>query len=516
MKLLDNLAARLGYFKQAQRAPRRRGFDAAQVSRLTSTWTTSQLSMNQDLLASLPTLRARSRDLANNNDYMRHFLRMCRVNIVGPTGFDLQWQPFREDGTTLDTEDAENLARSFWEWAKVGNCDVTGKLSLVDALNLMVTCWARDGEYLVREVDNPDVNKWGYALQLLDIERLAFNKNEELAGGGYVKMGVEINAVGMPTAYHLHTRHPGETVYQTFSEGKVDRVDARHIIHRFLADRPEQVRGLPWAVSAMKRLWDLGGFDEAAIIAARIGASQMLLMESDGADGEDLADAEGADGELHIELEPGLTKILPPGMKPSQGWNPKFPDAMVGPFIKAMLRGAASGMGVAYNGLANDLEGVNFSSIRQGVLEERDVWMGLQDAMIQGTLCRIATNWLRMALLKGAVTARKGGKPLPFSKFEKFNSYEWTGRRWGWVDPKADMEAAALAMKLRVTSPQRIAAQQGVAFTTVLQEIAEANRLCKEAGLPALSLEEKPAKPGEGEGKPGEEKPGGKGQPVAK
>lgn len=490
----------------AKPAPRRgrRGFDAAQIGRLTSSWTTSQLSMNQDLLASLPTIRARSRDLANNNDYMRMFLHMCRVNIVGPTGFDLQWQPYKEDGKTVDAVDAENLARAFWKWARVGTCDVTGQLSLVDILNMLVTAAARDGEFLVREVDNPDVNEYGYALQVLDIERLAFNLNQELPGG-FIKMGVEINMVGKPIAYHLHTRHPGETVYQTFSEGKVDRVDARFIIHRFIADRPEQVRGLPWAVSAMKRLWDLGQFDEAALVAARVGASNMLMVESEEGNGETIADDEGADGELHIEVEPGVAKILPPGYKVAAGWEAKFPDTMVGPFIKAMLRGISSGLNVAYNGLSNDLEGVNFSSIRQGVLQERDGWMLLQNWMIEGTLCRVAQNWLRMALLKGAVT-QKTGKPLPLSKFDKFNSHEWTGRRWGWVDPKQDIEAAAAALKLRVTSPQRIAAQQGVAFTTVLQEIAEANRLCEEAGLPALNLEEKPPAK-EGDGKPGDKPP---------
>jgi len=44
-----------------------------------------------------------------------------------------------------------------------------------------------------------------------------------------------------------------------------------------------------------------------------------------------------------------------------------YPHQMYSAFVKAHLQGIASGLGISYHALANDLEGVNYSSIRAGV-----------------------------------------------------------------------------------------------------------------------------------------------------
>lgn len=500
MSVIDIIGRWMGYPQTPAVAPRRRmrGFDAAQINRLTASWGTQNVSLNQDLITQLPTLRARSRNLSVNNDYARKFLQMCETNIVGPTGFDLQWKPMRDE-KTVDDEDAANLARAFWDWARRGTCEMSRQLSFCDVARMWVRCAARDGEFLTRVVRNPRVNKYGYALQVLDVDRLAFNMNEELRGGNVIKMGVEVSPFGEPVAYHLHTKHPGENTYQTYREGTIERVPAADIIHRFLPERPEQTRGFPWMVSAMLRLQNIGGFEDAAIVAARVGAAQMMLFETPENSMEDMADGQEQDGTLTFEAEPGTARALPPGFKPHD-WSPDFPSEMYGAFIKACLRGISSGLGVAYNGLANDLEGVNFSSMRGGVLEERDNWMVLQNWLIESTLTGVALDWLRMSLLNGAITT-KNGKPLPFAKLDKFANHEWQGRRWSWVDPEKDISAAQQGVDLRVTSRTRVAAQQGVAFNDVVAELGAEEKAIKSAGL------EVAPQPPAGAGKPPAKKP---------
>ena len=71
-------------------APARRDYNAAMLSRLTASWTTSNLSANADIYRNLDVLRARSRDLAQNNTYAKKFLSMVGANVVGPAGFTLQ------------------------------------------------------------------------------------------------------------------------------------------------------------------------------------------------------------------------------------------------------------------------------------------------------------------------------------------------------------------------------------------------------------------------------------------
>ncbi|MCK7513853.1 MAG: ATP-dependent Clp protease proteolytic subunit [Desulfobacterales bacterium] len=53
------------------------------------------------------------------------------------------------------------------------------------------------------------------------------------------------------------------------------RIPAEQILHTFITERINQPRGVPWMHSAMTRLNNLGAYEEAEIVAARIGAAKM-------------------------------------------------------------------------------------------------------------------------------------------------------------------------------------------------------------------------------------------------
>ncbi|MBK7121299.1 MAG: phage portal protein [Comamonadaceae bacterium] len=84
--------------------------------------------------------------------------------------------------------------------------------------------------------------------------------------------------------------------------------------------------------------------------------------------------------------------------------------------MKTRLRSIASGMGVTYHGLANDLEGVNFSSIRSGTLEERDAWMVLQDWFAEAFLRPVFGEWLSWSLTKGAIRLCQPAPRCPLTR----------------------------------------------------------------------------------------------------
>src|SRR5690606_28131312 len=145
------------------------------------------------------------------------------------------------------------------------------------------------------------------------------------------------------------------------------------------------------------------------------------------------------DEAVEIDAEPLSFHELPAGAKIAE-WNPNYPNGEFAVFNKAMLRGAAAGMGVLYNNLAGDLEGVNFSSIRQGTLDERDHWKDLQQWLIETLMQEIFDEWLPRALLAGRIKVR--GKSLPAERLDSYKEVTWQGRRWQWIDPRADVQAA--------------------------------------------------------------------------
>lgn len=479
-KWAESLARRFG-FERIARAPHRRDFAAAALTRLTSGWTSSNTSANADLYRNLDVLRARSRDLCQNNSYAHRFLSMVAANIVGGTGIRLQARVYdRPEQPDKGANDA--IETAFDTWGLRGACDVTGTLSWRDLQKLVITSVARDGEVLVRKIRGRSAgNAYGFALQVIDIDRLdtrLMRKPEK--GNTEIRMGVEINAFGRPLAYWLRPYHPGD---QWIAQGEVlsqhERVSADDIYHVRMTDRPEQLRGLPWMHAAMVQLQNLGGYEEAAVIAARVGASKMGFFTSP--DGESPKDGESAEGVPFMSAEPGEFGTLPAGMT-FENFNPDYPHAMYADFTKACLRGISAAWNVSYHGLSGDLTDVNFSSIRSGTLEERDQWIGLQQWFIDAFVRPVYLDWLPSALAFGQV-ALANGAPLPLAKLAKFSAHTWQARRWQWVDPLKDMNANILAIENGLKSPQSIAAELGTEFEDVLQQIAAANEMAQKLGI---------------------------------
>jgi lambda family phage portal protein len=453
-------------------------FVAATSDRLTASWNAGHRAINEELRSDLDALRARSRDLSKNNDYARKFLRMVARNVVGPAGFTLQARvqdaPGKPDGL------ANAAVEAAWaRWCKRGGAEITGRMNFGDACRAIVSAVARDGEALVRLVRGADAaNPELLAIQLLDVGRLDTARNTvSVNGGNAIIMGVEVDAYLRPVAYWIKDKPDGST-------SSAKRFLALDVLHIFVPENAEQTRGLPWMHAAMLAMHDLGEFNQSALLAARKGADTLGWLTT--ASGElppgiagDTADA--APLSLPHTGDKGYFDVLPDGVdvKP---YDSKYPNEVYEPFTKAILRRISAGLDVAYNGLANDLEGVNFSSIRAGVLEERDQWSTLQAWYIDAVLEPIYTAWFNAAMLMGTITM-PNGTPLPVAKAAKFLAHEWQGRRWSWVDPLKDIEAARLEVKTGIASPQMIAARNGVDVEDVISSIAVFEQMVQTAGV---------------------------------
>lgn len=461
------------------RVPRRRAgpvrlgrsYDAGETDRFTAGWTTTPLTADQVIDRNLRPLVARSRQQAASNDYMRNFLRLCRQNIVGSRGVALQAQARDENGT-LDTVANQALETWWRKWSRAENCDVKGRRSFRQLLQSAVQTAAKDGEFMFRELRGE--GPMGYMLQPIDPQRCPVDFNvERLPGGRFVRQGIEFSREGRALAYYFQTADAAGNSGYTSGGSALDRVPAGEIIHGFLDEIEGQRRGIPWAATALWRLNMLNGFEKSALTNARIGASKSGFFEWREGYGPD-DDDDDEDEELVIEHAGGEFRELAEGLTFKE-WNPQFPSGDFAPFKKAMLQGAGAGLGVAYVSFANDLEGVNFSSIRQGVLDEREHWQDLQEWLIETLVDRVYRGALEISLLLGLVTDGKV-RLRPESR-AKYESVIWQGRRWPWVDPTKDVAAEVEAKNNLLTAPSEIIRKQGrdpsAVWRTYASDIAE-------------------------------------------
>ena len=483
--------------------PRSSGFAGGAVNRLTSSLATWSASANSDLDGPLPILRARARALAANNEHGRRFLSLVGTNIVGRPTPQLQVRAYFQSGPkqepTLDKAANDAIETHWQRWGKTA--DITGHHKSLAAFWRMVAKGvARDGESLVRLIRNKNL-PYGFALQALEADRLDENINARLSNGNAIRQGVEIDSTGRAVAYHIRSAHPGENYIA--GTPAVERVLAQDIIHVFVQERAEQLRGVTWFHAVIIRGSTIHRFEDAAVTAAEIGASKIATLEAsvDSVTGGDIGaglgdrTSDGTTGGIpQISTEPGemidLTNY--PGVT-MNSWNPDYPHQNFESFLKACLRGLAAGLDVAAHNLTGDMTDVNYSSARIAELNEREVWMTLQDWFIGNLVEPVFAEWLAIALLRGDIRFESSGKALPAERLDKFaNASRFMGRRWAWVDPLKEMEANQAGVQLGVTSRTRIAAEQGIDIEDVIDEQAQERKLMEAAGLP---LEVKPGAP---------------------
>ena len=441
-------------------------------------------SINEELRADLDKLRMRGRDLVKNNDYAKKFVGMVQNNVVGPDGFKLQARvenrPGLPDGLANGAIEA-----AFADWARAA--DITGTMSLRDVCDTLVGGLPSDGEFLARFIRGPEAgNRWNFAVQLIDVDRIDTTYSTTANGSGNrITMGVERDAFGRPLALWLFDGHPNDGAH---SSRQRTRVSCDEVVHRFKVDVASQARGVPWMAPGMLSLHHLGGFKLAALLAAEHGANHFgFFTTPDGVSPVGNADE---DGQPVVTSQPGTFDTLPPGVNFTP-FESRYPSDNFGPFVKVTLQRIASGWRVAYHSLANDLEGVSFSSIRSGTLEERDRWAADQAWFINAFLEPLYTAWLQQALLSGAILL-PNGSALPAAKMDKFRGHEWQGRRWEWVDPKSDMEAKILSVRAGLIAPQDLAAQMGYDFDATLGKIAAAQKLAADYGVTLHAYEGTP------------------------
>lgn len=452
----------------------RRSYTAAATGRLFADFVANTLSADSEIRPALRRVRDRCRDVARNNDYAKRYLQMIETNVVGDQGVRIQVRA-RNSDQSLDTVGNAIIERQWDYWGRRGVPTMDGKMSWLDCQRMFISNVARDGECIVRMVETRD-NPFGFAIQFIESDYLDEEYNMAIGpNGNQIRMGVEIDNFGKPLAYWLLAAHPGDQQFSKAATVKRIRVPADEILHIFLSDRSGQTRGFPWMATALTRLKMLDGYEEAELVAARTAASKMGFFTSPDGDGYSGVDMEDYNAPI-MEASPGTFEQLPKGMSFTP-FDPQHPVSAFAEFEKAVLRGIASGLGVSYVSLANNLEGVSYSSIRQGTMEDRDHYRMLQQFMIEHFIDPIFRKWLTMAMSTNQVT-------IPVTKFDKFaDNLIYRARGWNWVDPQKEINAHIIGLQNGITTMQDIASHYGRDVEEVFAQIDAERELAKQYGI---------------------------------
>ena len=438
----------------AQAAPRRRMYQGAQFSRLTADWVTGNTSADSEVYGSAQKLRDRARQLCRDNDYARQALRAIEGNVIGQ-GIPFQSQVRMQRGGKLDTGINDAIEAAWKRWSYAQHCHTGGKLCFADIERLVIRACAESGEVFIRLVRQSfGGSTIPLAMEVIEADQLDDGLNGRSQQGNEIRMGVEVDGWGRPIAYHFLAYHPGDYQFsnQQISTQRHKRIPAEEVVHLYRTERPGQTRGVSWFASAIQRLHHLAGYEQAEVVRARASSALMGFITSP--EGELIGD-DVMDGERVSNFEPGVFKYLNPGEEitvPSLD----APDGQFEPFLRAMLRAMAAGIGCSYETISRDFSQTNYSSSRLSLIEDRDHWRILQSWLIENFHRRVFSEWLDLAVLSNAL-ALPGYEQQP----ERFKAARWMPRGWAWVDPAKEVAAYKEAVRCGFKTLADVVAEQG-------------------------------------------------------
>lgn len=470
-----------------------RNFETAETTPWTESWSTTEVHINDALMRQLPILWTRAAGLARNNEWAQSYLIALDDNVLGPNGIQLQMQlkmPQRKAGEK-PVKDAETnaLVESGWAHFCEGPVDVSG-LTWAEVETLALLTLAKRGELLYRLL--PGSGPMGFQIQMLDPTLLDVTLNRTWEGRR-VRMGKEIDDAGKPLAYWLQAARAGDLPSQYVSVGKHIRVPANEIRHFYLVEEVGQLRGIPWLTVGARRLWLLRDFEESAAVASSNAAKRQgffytpsgeaptgfadtivsSVLEAAKAAGKVLSPDEirtiQAEAEKFNTTVPGQFDTLPQGTQ-FQAFESAWPNVDAGAYVKEQIRGWSAARGVSYVTVGNNLEAVNYSSARVGILNEREHFKKTQNRLL---------GWLHRQVFEAAlpyIVLHTHG--LKAGRIDEYRSAAtWQPRRWAGIDPVKEALAAEINLKLKLTSRRRLILERGEDPDDIAAEVAEEDAL---------------------------------------
>jgi lambda family phage portal protein len=451
---------------------------AATISRLTAGWTTVPESAESVTYNDLTSLRARSRERKKNDPLARRIGTLFENNVLGAQGVQYQAQVLEDDRPAdappqVDTKANQAIETSWKSWGRPENCDASGRANFAEMQRQALSSVIFDGEILVRFLFGFD-NPWRFAIMLHDAEMMDHKLVEKAPNGNWIKQGVEVDQWNRPVAYWIKDykgpRSNGLEIVNRHVRIPALGQPNGQMLHVFKSDQVGAVRGLPWLSNGLQTMKMLDGYLEAALAAARVGASQVLFFEKDpGAQGFRGDEEDPETGDQTINLEPGEANELPAGVRISD-WSPKYPHGEMPEFVKVMHRRVGMSAGLSYTSVANDTGDSNFAGARQGLIEERATYKSVQGWWISSFCEPIATAWLKQALLSRQILHPLTKRPLPADRIDKFSAHRWAAPRWDWVDPLKDAQAKRLLLEIGATTESAIIRELGLQPDDVLDE----------------------------------------------
>jgi len=471
-KVIEAVSPAWAYRRYAWRQALRNFYDSGNIDRLNSGWTPVNASAEQTDSPQRDIIRARARDLERNSDIAEAIIGPLERNVVG-TGIKLQAKVKKPDGN--EDEELNEQIEDLWnEWCRPINCDVTGHQSFQEMQAMAMRRLCVDGGIIYVKVYT-DSDPVPFKLQAREVDEL--DTSIYYRGSADQKRiygGIELDKYNKPVAYYFKKFTP-----DGFWAGESERIEAERVIFLWRKQRPSQLRELSSLAKTLPRVRDINEFVEAVSVKERILACLAVFIkkQSPGGIGRGLGSVDYQSGYQQRTISPGMIQELLPG-EDIAAVTPSGQASSAKEFITTQQRLAGSGQGLSYEAVSRDMSQVNYSSARQGLLEDQRTYSIWQQFLIEHFCKEVYIEFIKAAVLSGALIL-----PGFWKDKNRYLKHVWIPPGWSWIDPQKEVNANARALETGQDTLARICAERGEDWRDVLKQRAREITLMQELGL---------------------------------
>lgn len=436
------------------------GYAGASRTRETlSGWNPGAGSADEDTIADLPTLRARSRDLARNAPIATGAIAGQVTHVIG-TGLSLQ-SDIDAAALGMSEEQAADWRRTtereFEMWAESIFADVCRRLTFYGLQDLAFRSHLESGDAfaLLTKRESPG---WPYrfAVQMIEADRVSnpgrARDTEKIVGG------VELDAFGAAVRFHVASGHPdsmARNVTWSSVPAFVGTRGRRGMLHLVRVLRPGQTRGVPLLAPVIEALKQLSRYSDAELAAAVNTAVWSIFVKMDPQAFTDTFDT--ASRELIVNqakkwdgtLKPGAAINLLPGEEIQQAAALR-PNVNFDPFVASVVRQIGVALEIPYEVLVQHFQS-SYSAARAALLAAWRVFRVRRDWMATHFCQPIYEAWLEEAVALGRIDA-PGYLDGDAAIRRAWARASWIGDGPGSIDPVKEVNAAEKRIDLGIST----------------------------------------------------------------
>lgn len=146
-------------------------------------------------------------------------------------------------------------------------------------------------------------------------------------------------------------------------------------------------------------------------------------------------------------------------------------------FIKQQTRMAGAGQGLSYEATSRDMSESNYSSARQGSIEDDTTYDEEKELFLEA-MDEIYEDFIISCVLKGKIILKDF-----WDDKDKYFNHEWIKRPKKWIDPAKEANADKIALEIGEKTFADLAAERGKDWREQIDELAEIQQYAKSKGV---------------------------------